>query len=256
LGLAGVVTGLIVGPSAGFDRPVVIGSLSAGVVLLAAFVLVEGRTSQPLLPLDVFRSRQFTGTNLTTLLVYGALSGLFFLLMLELQNALHYGPLAAGASLLPINALMLMFSSRTGRLAERIGARLPMATGAAVAAAGMLLFSRVRPGSSYVGAVLPAAIVFGLGLSMLVAPLTGAALSAVDARRKGLASGVNNAVARLAGLLATAAIPLAAGLGGLEEVGGDAFTRGFVRAMWISSALCGLGGLVAWLTVEGERRRA
>lgn len=256
LGLAGVVTGLIVGPSTGFARPGVIGALVLGALLLAAFVLVEARTKEPLLPLDVFRSRQFTGTNLTTFLVYAALSGLFFLLMLELQNALGYGALAAGASLLPINVLMLAFSSRMGRLAERIGPRLPMTVGAAVAALGMLLFSRVRSGSPYLSVILPAAIVFGLGLSLLVAPLTAAALAAVGARRKGLASGLNNAVARLAGLLATASIPLAAGLGGLEEVRGEALTRGYGRAMWISAALCAMGSLVAWLTVEDGKPRS
>jgi EmrB/QacA subfamily drug resistance transporter len=153
LGLAGVVTGLIAGPVAGFGRPAVVGALGLGAVLLAAFGLLEARKASPLLPLDVFRSRQFTGTNLTTFLVYAALSGLFFLLMLELQNTLGYGALAAGASLLPINVLMLAFSSRMGRLAERIGPRRPMAVGAAVAALGMGLCARhvdlrraVRPG--------------------------------------------------------------------------------------------------------------
>jgi len=254
LGLAGVVTGLIAGPGAGFNHPGVVASLLLGALLLGVFALVEARTEQPLLPLDVFQSRQFTGTNLATFLVYAALSGLFFLLMLELQNVLGYGALAAGASLLPINLLMLVFSARAGRLAERIGPRLPMAAGAAVAAVGMLLFARVRAGSSYLTVVLPAAIVFGLGLSLLVAPLTAAALAAVGAQRKGLASGLNNAVARLAGLLATASIPLAAGLGGLRDVRGEAFTRGYGRAMWISAALCAAGSLVAWLTVEDRQR--
>jgi EmrB/QacA subfamily drug resistance transporter len=256
LGLAGVVTGLIAGPGTGFDHPPVVAALGLGTLMLAGFGLVEAHKASPLLPLDVFRSRQFTGTNLTTLLVYASLSGLFFLLMLVLQNGLGYGALAAGASLLPVNVLMLALSPRMGRLAERIGPRWPMTVGAAVAALGMLLFARMRPASEYLSVVLPATVVFGLGLSMLVTPLTSAALGAVGEGRKGLASGLNNAVARLAGLLATASIPAAAGLGGLEEVRGEALTRGFVRAMWICAVLCVLGSLVAWRTVDDGRRRS
>jgi MFS family permease len=170
--------------------------------------------------------------------------------MLQLQQGLGYSALAAGASLLPINVLMLALSPVAGRVAHRIGPRIPMVGGALVAAAGMFLFARVRPGASYSTSVVPAAIVCGLGLSWFVTPLTSVALGALGEKLAGLASGVNNAVARLAGLLATAVLPLAAGLGGLHSLKGPALSAGFARAMIISAALCVAGALVAWFTVE------
>ncbi|HEX3158609.1 MAG TPA: MFS transporter [Gemmatimonadaceae bacterium] len=250
LGLAGITGALIVGPDAGFRSPGVLAALVAGVACLVAFVAVERRAAQPLLPLEVFRSEQFVGANVTTLLVYAALGGLFFLLMLQLQTVLGYGALAAGASLLPMNVLMLVLSPRVGAWSQRIGPRVPMAVGSLVAAMGMLLFTRVRPGVGYVDGVLPAVAMFGLGLSILVAPLTAAVLGAVDDRLAGVASGVNNAVARLAGLLATAALPLAVGLGGMHGLQPAALSEGFTRAMWIGAALCAVGGVVAWTTVS------
>ncbi|MDB4875738.1 MAG: major facilitator superfamily 1 [Gemmatimonadetes bacterium] len=256
LGLAGVVGGLTEGPDVGFTKPIVLAALIAGAALLVAFVVVEGRTANALLPLDVFRSRLFVGVNATTLLVYAALSGLIFLLMLELQSALGYSALAAGASLLPVNLLLLGMSPLAGRVAHRIGPRIPMAGGALIVAAGTLLFVRVRPGASYATTVLPAAIVFGVGLAWFVAPLTSVALGALGEERAGLASGVNNAVARLAGLLATAVIPLAAGLGGTHDLRGATLSAGFARAMMISSALCVCGAVVAALTVGRSARTA
>ncbi|HEX6534807.1 MAG TPA: MFS transporter [Gemmatimonadaceae bacterium] len=250
LGLAGVVAALILGPGGVAPRALVAAAAVGGVACLGAFIVVEHGAPAPLLPLEVFRSRQFTGANVTTLLVYAALGGLFFLLMLELQNVLGYGPLAAGASLLPINFLMLALSPVVGRRAQHTGPRVPMTFGALIASVGMLLFTRVRPGASYASAVLPAVTVFGLGLAILVAPLTAAVLGAVDERLAGVASGVNNAVARLAGLLATAALPLLAGFGGLAEPRGPALSEGFARAMLIGAALCAAGAVVAWVTVS------
>jgi MFS family permease len=199
----------------------------------------------------VLRVRQFTGVNATTLAVYAALNGLFFLLMLQLQDSMGYSALKAGASLLPVNGLMLLLSPIAGRLASRIGARLLMVAGSLVAAAGMLLFARVTPGSHYATSVVPAALVFGIGLACLVAPLTSVALSALGEARAGLASGVNNAVARIAGLLAIAGIPLAAGLGGVRELGGGAVTSGFARGMILCAALCATGGAIAAVTIRG-----
>jgi len=206
----------------------------------------------------VFRSRILVGANLNTLFVYAALSGLFFLLMLQLQNGLGYSALKAGSSLLPINVLLLVMSPKSGNLAERIGARVMVATGSAIAAVGMLLFIRVRPGVSYVTSVLPAIVVFGFGLGVLVAPLTAAALRSLGDERAGIASGINNAVARLAGLLATAAIPVAAGLGGARQLRGAVLSAGFARAAVICAALCGAGALVAAVMIEGAKpkRRA
>ena len=254
IGLAGVITMLINGPAMGFGRPWVLAAGCAGVVGLGGFGWHESRTSVPLLPFSMFRVRAFTGANLTTLLVYAALSGLFFLLMLQLQNALGLSPLLAGAALLPINILLLVLSPIAGGVATRIGARWPMTIGAAVAGVGMLLFTRVLPGASYLGAILPALVVFGTGLGMLVAPLTAAVLETAPQESKGVASAFNNAVARMAGLLAVALLPLAAGMGGAGNVGGAVLVRGFVRAMYISAGLCFAGAVVAFVTMRaGEK---
>jgi EmrB/QacA subfamily drug resistance transporter len=256
LGLAGVVGALIIGPDAGFTSPLVLASLIAGLLLLGGFVFVESRAESPLLPLDVFGHREFVAANLNTLFVYASLNGLFFLLMLQLQNGLGYSALVAGASLLPVNALLLVISPRAGHLAERIGARIPMAAGSLIAAVGMLLFTRVKPGASYLTTLLPALIVFGIGLGLLVAPLTTVALRSLGEKRAGIASGVNNAAARLAGLLATAAIPVAAGLGGSHRPSGPALAGAFARAMVICAVLCGIGALVAATMISGKRSKS
>lgn len=252
LGLAGIVGALIIGPDKGFSSTLVLGIGIVGIASTVAFFIIESKSQNPLLPLDVFKSRQFAGANLNTLLVYAALNGLFFLLMLQLQNGLGYSALVAGASLLPVNALLLILSPRAGKLAERIGARLPMAVGSLVAGAGILLFVRVKPGTTYVATILPALVVFGLGLGLLVAPLTSAALQSLGEKRAGIASGVNNAAARLAGLLATASIPVAAGIGGSHEPRGALLASAFVRSMTISAALCALGAIVAFTMVRGK----
>ena len=252
LSLAGFVGALMSGPAIGFTNWRVLAAGTGGTVFMVAFILVERRVEWPILPLTIFRSMQFSGVNATTFLVYGALSGLFFLLMPQLQGNLGYSALRAGAALTPTNLIMLVFSPIAGRMSARIGVRVLMTSGAFVAAVGMLLFARVHEGSTYLTAVLPATIVFGVGLSILVAPLTSAVLSAVTERDTGLASGVNNAVARLAGLIAIAALPLAAGIGGSAKLEGAAFSAGYVRAMFISAGLCAAGALVAWLTVRND----
>jgi MFS family permease len=169
--------------------------------------------------------------------------------MLQLQNTVRYSALQAGASLLPVNGLMLLLSPIAGRVASRTNPRMLMVGGSLVAAAGMLLFARVKPGVHYLTSVLPAALVFGVGLSCFVAPLTAVALSALGEERAGLASGVNNAVARLAGLLAVAIIPLVAGLGGAHELAG-AVSNGFPRAMVVCAGLCAAGGVIAAVTIR------
>ncbi|HSK18456.1 MAG TPA: MFS transporter [Longimicrobiales bacterium] len=253
LGLGGLITMLISGPTAGFTTPWVVAVGAGGCALLVAFLWYERRTGTPLLPLTMFRSRAFTGANVTTLLVYAALSGLFFLLMLQLQNGLGISPLSAGAALLPINFLLVVLSPFAGGWATRIGARLPMTLGASLAGAGMLLFVRVQPGADYIRAILPALVVFGLGLGLLVAPLTAAVLEAAPQELKGVASAFNNAVARIAGLLAVALLPLAAGMAGTGDIGGATLTRGFARAMVISAGLCFCGAVVAFFTMDSTR---
>jgi EmrB/QacA subfamily drug resistance transporter len=251
LGLGAFTWALISQPQRGWADSLILIATFGGVTLLGGFVLQERRASEPMLPLTLFRSRQFTGANLVTLLVYSALGGLFFLLMLQLQNVLGYRALRAGASLLPVNALMLLISPTAGRVGQRVGPRWPIGAGAAIAGVGMLLLSRVETGASYVGMVLPGLIVFGLGLSVLVAPLTAAVLAAAEEGKGGIASGVNNAVARLAGLLATAALPLAAGMGGLRNLAGAAYGAGFSRAMVIAAGLCLAGAVVGFVTIRG-----
>jgi EmrB/QacA subfamily drug resistance transporter len=249
-GLAGVVWALIEAPRSGGPRAAILAVGAVGVGSLVLFVAVERRTPEPLLPIAVFRSREFTGANVVTLLVYAPLSAVVFLLVLELQNVLGYSALRAGASLLPQSALMLALSPVAGRLAQRIGPRAPMTAGALVAAVGMLLLARVQPGASFAGTVLPGVSVFGLGLALLVAPLTAAVLGAVDDSVAGIASATNTATARLAGLLATAILPLAAGMTGAGRTDSATFAAGFARAMGICAALCVAGAVVAWRTIR------
>jgi EmrB/QacA subfamily drug resistance transporter len=250
LGLAGLVGALTIAADAGLTNARVLATGGAGLACLASFLVLERRTESPILPLDVLRVRRFVGVNAATLAVYAALNGLVFLLMLQLQTTMGYSALAAGASLLPVNGLMLLLSPIAGRMASRIGARVLMVAGSLVAAVGILLFARVKPGASYVTSVLPATLVFGVGLSCFVAPLTSVALNALGEARAGLASGVNNAVARIAGLLGVAGIPLAAGLGGTRELGGGTVSSGFARAMIVCAALCAVGSAIAAVTIR------
>jgi EmrB/QacA subfamily drug resistance transporter len=243
LGLALATYGLI-------ERSAVVGA--AGGLALVAFLAVEARHATPMLPLAIFRSRQFSGANGTTLAVYAALSGAFFLLVLQLQVVLGYSALEAGSALLPVTVLMLVLSSRAGALAQRIGPRLPMTLGPVGVAAGLVLWSGVDDGSRYATGVLPGAVVFGLGLSLTVAPLTATIMAAADRAHLGVASGVNNAVARLAGLLAVATLPALVGL----DTSGSArsLDDGVDQALLISAGLALAGGLVALATVRTVAR--
>jgi EmrB/QacA subfamily drug resistance transporter len=219
-----------------------------GVAGLVAFVLVEARTSNPMLPLDVFRSKQFTGANLTTLAVYAGLGGATFLLVLQLQYVLGYSALEAGAALLPLSVLLLVLSAQAGVLSQRIGPRLPMTVGPLVAAAGLAWFAAVDEHSRYLTGVFPPAVVFGLGLALTVSPLTATVLAAVEDRRVGVASGVNNAVARGAGLLAIAFLPALVHLD--TEAAPAVFGHAYRQATLICAGLCALGGAVAWFTIR------
>ncbi|HEU4701382.1 MAG TPA: MFS transporter, partial [Conexibacter sp.] len=176
--------------------------------------------------------------------------GVFFLFVAFLQISLAWSPLAAGAASLPITVLMLAFSARSGALAQKVGPRIPLTLGPLVIAAGMLLMTRIDPGDSYVGSVLPAMLVFGAGLTLVVAPITATVLAAADARHAGIASGVNNAVSRVAGLLAVAVLPLVGGLTGDAFYDPPQMTDGFHVAMFATAALSALGGAIAWLTID------
>jgi EmrB/QacA subfamily drug resistance transporter len=221
-----------------------------GIGAIAAFLIVESRSSHPMLPLRLFRNRTFSGTNGTTLAVYAALSAALFMVVLELQIALDYSALEAGAALVPVTILMVFLSSRAGALSQRIGPRLPMTVGPLVIGGGLLLFTRIAPGAGYLTAVLPAAIVFGLGLSLTVAPLTSTVLASVDDGELGVASGVNNAASRLAGLLAVAVLPAVVHLDTTLAAG--KLTGTVAVALRICAGLCAIGAAISWLTVSAE----
>jgi MFS family permease len=220
------------------------------VAALAGFVAQELRSANPLLPLRLFRSRQFSAVNVTTLLVYAALGAVFLLLMLVLQNALGYNAFRAGLAVLPLNGVMLLVSPVAGRLAGRIGPRAPMTVGALLAAAGLLLLLRISTDAGYARGVLPGLLVFALGLSLLVAPLTAAVLAAVPDEFGGVASAVNNSVARVAGLLATAALPAVLGAAASETLAGTPLLDGFRRVLIASAGLCVAGAATTFVFVR------
>jgi EmrB/QacA subfamily drug resistance transporter len=206
LGLAAPVFALVEQPMYGFADPIVWVPLVGGVVLLAAFVWWESRTRAPVLPLELFRSHNFSTVNLATLCVYAALGGAFFFITLFLQQVAGYSAFAAGAATTPVTIMMFALSGRFGALASRIGPRIPMGVGPLIAAVGLGLLTMLDADPTYVTQVLPAMLLFGFGLAMTVAPLTTTVLDSVEERHVGVASGVNNAVARVAQVLAIAAL--------------------------------------------------
>ena len=248
-GLTGLTYGFTAWPALGVTSTTVLASLAVGVGGTLAFVLAERASRHPMLPLEVFRSTLFAVANVYTFAVYAALGGVFFLLALELQVVAGYPPLAAGSALLPVTGLMLLLSARAGALAERIGPRLPMTLGPIVCAGGLLLLAFVGAGAAYVRTVLPGVVVLGLGLSLTVAPLTATALGSVDERHAGIASGVNNTVARAAGLLAVAVLPLAAGLGTGTLTDPASLAPAYRTAMLLCTLLLLAAGAIAFLGI-------
>ncbi|MER7645105.1 MFS transporter [Streptomyces sp. NPDC126522] len=229
---------------------VVVLTAVAGVVAGVAFVHVEKRSPDPMMPPDIFGSRQFTAVNLVTLCVYAAFGGFFFLTALQLQVVAGYSALQAGTALLPTTVLMLLFSARSGELAQRIGPRIPLTVGPLLCAAAMLMMLRVGRDASYLADVVPALLVMGTGMVTLVAPLTATVLASVDTARAGLASGINNAAARAAGLIAIAALPLLAGMGPEAYRSAPAFDHAFDRAMLWCAGVLVVGSVLAFATVR------
>jgi MFS family permease len=221
---------------------------------LGAFFLNEGRHPAPVLPLSLFRSRQFVGANGATFVIYAALGAVTFLLVLQLQDVLNYSPLEAGVSLMPLTLILLSLSSTSGKLSDRIGPRIPMTVGPLIAATGMALFVRVLPGASYLSGVLPGALFFGLGMVLTVPALTTTALGSVEPARAGVASAVNNDVARIGSLIAVAVVPTVAALLATHS-GASAHhnSAAFQTAMLISAAMCALGGVVSFFTIRSTR---
>ncbi|MGH7572577.1 MAG: MFS transporter [Gemmatimonadota bacterium] len=251
VGLAGITYPIIQVSEQGWT-PLLVGIGVAGLAALAAFVRVEGRSDHPMLPLGIFSSRQFTSANLVTFVVYAALGGVFFLLIVHLQTVVGYSALMAGAAPLPITFLMLIGSAPAGRLAQRIGPRLPLTVGPLLIAGGMLLMRRIGAGADYVTAILPAMVVFGVGLTLTVAPVTATVLAAAEDRHAGVASGVNNAVSRAGQLIAVAALPALVGLTGADYLEPQAFAAGFRQAMLLTAVVTAAGAALAWLGIRDD----
>ncbi len=249
LGLGGVIFALTVGPD-GWKTPIVLVTGVAGIITLVSFVLVERSSRHPLLPLAIFRSHQFTAANAITFVIYGALGGALFLLPLQLQRVVGLSALESGSALIPMTILMLLLSPLAGRISQRTGPRVPMTVGPFVAAVGLALLVRVGPAGGYWLTILPAVVVFGLGLSITVAPLTATVLAAAGPEHAGIASAINNDVARAAGLIAVATLPLVAGITGRAALDPHILSAGFRMAMWIAAALVAAGGLLSFLTIR------
>ena len=252
--LAGLTYALIEAPTRGWSDPAVLGGLALTALAGPVFVLVERRSSHPMLPLELFRSRQFSGANGVTFAVYGALGGALFLLPVELQLVAHYTPLESGLALFPLTLVMLTLSARSGQLSARIGPRLQMTVGPLIVAAGLALLVRATNPGSYLTQVFPAVLVFAFGLAVTVAPLTATAMGAAPTEHSGIASAVNNVVARAASLLAVAVLPLVAGLTGAAALAPEELAAGFRTAMLISGAVCALGAVVSALTIRNPGR--
>lgn len=251
LALGGITYALI----AGGERPgraAVLVAGTVGVLAGVAFVVHERRTAAPLLPPRLFAERQFTGANLATFAVYGGLGGVQLFLVLQLQTALGYDATAAGAAMLPPIVVITLLSPRAGALAGRIGPRLPMTVGPLIAASGAAWLATVDGAQPYPVDVLPGSLLLGLGMATTVAPLTATVLAAAPDALVGAASGVNNAVARAAQLLAVAALPVAVGLTGTDYADAVTFTTAYRSAVLGCAGLFALGGLLAWATVRND----
>ena len=243
LALGGVTYALI--ESGGARSSYVLGAAVVGVGAATAFVVWERRRRDALVPIHLFASRTFSVVNVLTLLVYGALGAMTFFLVLQLQVVTGWSPLGAGLSLLPLTLVMLALSSRSGALAARVGPRWPLTAGPLLCGTGTLLLRGVGADTSYVTGVLPGVLVFSFGLVLLVAPLTATVLAAAPDRFAGIASGVNNALARTGSLLAVAALPALVGIGGADYRRPVVFDLGFQRAMTVCSVLLLAGALTA-----------
>ncbi|MCW2839770.1 MAG: transporter, partial [Aeromicrobium sp.] len=242
-GLAALTYGLVDGswPWAG-----------AGVVLMVVFVVHQRLMPHALVPLSLFADRVFTAANICTFAIYGALAACGFLLVQQLQYVSGFSPLVAGLASVPMTIIMLLFSSRAGALGARIGPRWPMTVGPLIAAAGLLLMLRIGDDASFWTDVLPASIVFGAGITVLVAPLTTAVLAAAPMEQTGIASGINNAVARTASLLAVAAIPPIAGIAGRNFSDPAVFDPGFRTGTLICAGMLVVAAACAATLIDGR----
>ncbi len=255
-GLAALALGGVTYALIEWGRPFAPWAGVLGVVLAAAFLVTERRARFPMMPLGLFADRTFSAANSMTLLVYAALGAVLFFLVLQLQTVSGYSALEAGAATLPITVCMLLFASRGGALGQRIGPRIPMTVGPIVMGVASLMLLGVGEDVNYWLDVLPGLTVFGLGLSLMVAPLTATVLAAAPDDNAGIASGINNAVARAGSLLAVAALPVAVGLSGDDYADAAVFDSAFRSATIICAVLLILGGIVSWLTIPSSFEEA
>ena len=248
LGLGGPVFALIEEPKRGFADPLILVPLLAGAALLGTFLWWERRTPAPMLPLGLFERQNFSFANLETLAVYAGLSTLSFFLVIFVQQLDGYSALEGGLALLPITVVMFVLSPRVGRLSMRLGPRIFMGVGPLVAAVGVVTLVRLKPGFDYWSELLPALLVFSVGLSMIVAPLTATVLADAGEGDAGIASGVNNAVARVAGLLGIAIVgaAVAGSSSNLDQ-------SGFRLAMAITAGLIAAGGIIGLLGIRNPQ---
>jgi EmrB/QacA subfamily drug resistance transporter len=247
LALGGVTYALIE-----WGDPLAAWAAAVGVGAAAGFLAVEKRGDHPMMPVGLFADRTFSAANAMTLVVYAALGAMLFFLVLQLQTVSGYGALQAGLATLPITILMLFLASRGGALGQRIGPRIPMTLGPVVMGVGTMMLTSVGTDVDYWTQVLPGLVVFGLGLALMVATLTATVLAAAPDEHAGIASGINNAVARAGSLLAVAALPLAVGLGGEEYADPAVFDGAYGSAMMICAALLVLGAVISWFTIPGS----
>ncbi len=254
LALGGITYGLVEGAALGWAAATVISAFAIGSVAGMGFVAAQRRTRDPILPLSLLQNRQLVAANAVTFLVYAALGGALFLFPVELEVVDHYSPFQAGLSLLPLTAMILVLSAPSGKLSSRIGPRLQMSVGPVIVGTGLAMLARTASGSSYLSVVLPAVLVFGLGLGVTVAPLTAAALGAVSDEHSGIASALNNDVARVGGLVAVAILPAIAGISGSAYLRADPLAHGFRIAVFVAAAWCLAGGLVAAVWVRNPPR--
>ncbi len=257
IGLAGVVFGLIEQPRFGWGSPTIVLSLVVGFGSLSAFVVYERRAEHPMLRLDLFARRNFAVANLETFTVYAGLAVVFFFLFIFLQQVAGYSALRAGLTTIPSTLIMFALSRRMGALADRYGPRLFLSAGPLTSAAGIALFLRVGMTASYLADLLPALVVFSLGLATTVAPLTATVLADADETDAGIASAINNAIARVGGLIGISAVGaiVVGSLSGDSFAANQASVDAFHEAMMICALLVAGGGIVAAFGIENPRRR-
>jgi predicted MFS family arabinose efflux permease len=244
LGLSGFVFGLIEQPHYGWHSPLILGPLICGILLLIGFIWFENRTSEAMLPLSLFNIRNFRVGNIATIAIYGGLSIATFLIVIFLQEVGGYSAFEAGLSLLPVTIIMFLLSPRFGALSAKYGPRLFMTLGPMLAGAGFLIMLRVSAQVDYWSQLFPGVIAFAVGLSMTVAPLTSAVLGAIEKQHAGIASAVNNAISRLAGLITVALVGVI--------VGTNINLHGFHRAITVTAGLLIAGGVISALGIRNH----